>query len=554
MNTRAGANVYNKVSSTHGVLIVFHHQKGVAQIPQLLEGIDQLAVVPLMQADGRLIQNIQNAHEAGADLRCKANSLSLTAGESGSSPCKSQIRQTHSLQETQSCLDLPDDLIRNLRLGTGESQFIDKLQRLLHRQFAELPDGQPTHRDRAAHIGKPLSVAVGAGSGGHTLLQFLFRPVGLGLGIPPGHIGQNALKGLLQHTVAVAAIVLHLQFFSAGAVENHIPGKFRQLLPRCMQGKAVFLRHGGIVHQADAVGLGGAPTCDLNGALRQTLGLVRHHQIGVGNLLNTQAGADRAGAVGVVEREHPGRQLRHRYAAVIAGVVLGKQGHGVRCHLMQQHQTAGELAGSFNGIGQAAVQIGFQHQPIHHDLNMVLFVLFQGDLFRQIIEDPVHPGTDKAALAGILQYLGVLTLFAADHRSQQLEPGTLRQSQNLIHDLIDGLPPNFLAALGAVGRAHSGPEQAQIVIDLRHGTHGGTGVLGGGLLIDGNGGGKAVDLIHIGLVHLSEEHPGVGAEALHIPPLAFGIDGIKRQRGLAGAGKSRQHHQFIPRDLQINIL
>ena len=38
-----------------------------------------------------------------------------------------------------------------------------------------------------------------------------------------------------------------------------------------------------------------------------------------------------------------------------------------------------------------------------------------------------------------------------------------------------------------------------------------------------------------------------------IAALALGVDGIKRQRGLAGAGKSRQHDQSITRQLYIDI-
>jgi hypothetical protein len=40
-----------------------------------------------------------------------------------------------------------------------------------------------------------------------------------------------------------------------------------------------------------------------------------------------------------------------------------------------------------------------------------------------------------------------------------------------------------------VGRAHPRPQQTQIVVDLRHRAHGGAGVFGGGLLVDGDGGG-----------------------------------------------------------------
>ena len=127
------------------------------------------------------------------------------------------------------------------------------------------------------------------------------------------------------------------------------------------------------------------------------------------------------------------------------------------------------------------------------------------------------------------------------------------QGQDLVDDLVDGLLLDFLAAVGAVGGAHPGPQQAEVVVDLRHRAHGGAGVFAGGLLVDGDGRGQAVDVVHVGLLHLPQEHPGVGAEALHIAPLALGVDGVKGQRRLAAAGEAGEHHQLVPGDGDVDI-
>ena len=184
---------------------------------------------------------------------------------------------------------------------------------------------------------------------------------------------------------------------------------------------------------------------------------------------------------------------------------------------------------------------------------MVLQVLLQRDILRQLVEVPVHAGADVAAAAGVLQHLGVFTLAAPHHRRHHLDAGTLRQGHDLVDDLVHRLLADLPAALGAVGHAHPRPQQAEVVIDLRHRAHGGAGVLAGGLLVDGDGRGQAVDIVHVGLVHLAQKHTGVGAEALHIPALAFGVDGIKRQRAFAAAAESRQHHQLVPGDGDVDI-
>ena len=141
----------------------------------------------------------------------------------------------------------------------------------------------------------------------------------------------------------------------------------------------------------------------------------------------------------------------------------------------------------------------------------MLFVLFAGDVLRQVVENAVHPHTGKAALPGIFKYLFVLALLAPDHGRQDDKPGALSQRLHPVHDLIDGLAADLLSAPGAVGRAHPRPEETEVVVDFRHGAYGGAGIFGGGFLIDGNGRGKAVDGIHVRLVHLAQKLPGIGA-------------------------------------------
>ena len=64
---------------------------------------------------------------------------------------------------------------------------------------------------------------------------------------------------------------------------------------------------------------------------------------------------------------------------------------------------------------------------------------------------------------------------------------------------------------------------------------------------------QTVDRVNVRLVHLPEEHPGVGRERLDIPPLSLGIDRIEGQARFARPGKPRQHHQLIPRNADAYI-
>jgi hypothetical protein len=88
------------------------------------------------------------------------------------------------------------------------------------------------------------------------------------------------------------------------------------------------------------------------------------------------------------------------------------------------------------------------------------------------------------------------------------------------------------AALGAEGPAGSGPEEPQIVLDLRGRPHRGAAGLGGILLLDGHGRGDPLHQVHVRLLHPLQELLGVGGQALHVPALTLGVDGVEGQRAL----------------------
>ena len=60
---RARTDIHNVVSRKHGVLVVLDHDQRVAEVTQPLKGREQLVVVALVQTDGRLVEDIQHAHQ-----------------------------------------------------------------------------------------------------------------------------------------------------------------------------------------------------------------------------------------------------------------------------------------------------------------------------------------------------------------------------------------------------------------------------------------------------------------------------------------------------------
>lgn len=61
-----------------------------------------------------------------------------------------------------------------------------------------------------------------------------------------------------------------------------------------------------------------------------------------------------------------------------------------------------------------------------------------------------------------------------------------------------------------VGNTDPGIQKAQIIVYLRNRPHSGTGIVGCGFLINGNGRGQTVYLIHIGFFRIAQKLPGIG--------------------------------------------
>ena len=183
----------------------------------------------------------------------------------------------------------------------------------------------------------------------------------------------------------------------------------------------------------------------------------------------------------------------------------------------------------------------------------MFFIFVQVDRLGQVVEIAVHADADIAALFCVLKGFDVLALSGADNRRQNLDARGFRKRQHLVHNLIHRLLADFLPADRAVRHAHPGPQKAQVIVNLCHRSHSGPGIPAGGFLVNGNCRGKAVDAVHIRLIHLSQKLPGIGGQGLHIPPLSLRINRIKRQRRLAAAGNSGNHRELVTGNVYIHI-
>jgi hypothetical protein len=65
---------------------------------------------------------------------------------------------------------------------------------------------------------------------------------------------------------------------------------------------------------------------------------------------------------------------------------------------------------------------------------------------------------------------------------------------------------------------------------------------------------QAFDQVDIGLFHQLQELPGVGRQRFDVAALALGVQGVKGERGFAGAGQAGDHDELVARQVEVDVL
>ena len=95
-------------------------EHGVAEALQALEGLEQAVVVLLVEADRRLVEDVEDAGQAGADLRREADALALAAAQCARLAVEVQVIEPDIVQEAEALVDLLEDGAGDLALLRGQ--------------------------------------------------------------------------------------------------------------------------------------------------------------------------------------------------------------------------------------------------------------------------------------------------------------------------------------------------------------------------------------------------------------------------------------------------
>ena len=160
----AGAEVEQVVGAGDHFAVVLDDQQRVAQVAELLQGVEQPAVVARVQADRRLVEHVEHAAQAAADLAGQADALRFAAGERRGR--RGRASGSSSPTSTRNCSrlsNLADQLAGDFLLVRASSfHFLTCVEQLAQRRAAELVERAVAEPHGRGVVAQPAAAAHGA--------------------------------------------------------------------------------------------------------------------------------------------------------------------------------------------------------------------------------------------------------------------------------------------------------------------------------------------------------------------------------------------------------
>lgn len=212
------------------------------------------------------------------------------------------------------------------------------------------------------------------------------------------------------------------------------------------------------------------------------------------------------------------------------------------------------LQGLPHGIAQRRFVAGVDHHIGHRQFDGVFLIAVQARPGADRDEGAVDAQMGVALAACPFGQVGVVALARRHQRRQHADVLALVFAQQARHDLVGVLRLDRHLAIGAVLGAQLDVQQAQEVMDFRHGGHGRLASAAAGALFDRHGGRDAEDGVHVGLAGRLHDGARIGVERFEVAPLAFVEQDVEGQGRLARPGHARDDRELVARDLDVDVL
>ena len=141
MDAGGRADVDDIVGLADRVLVVLDDDDGVAEVAEVAERVEEAGIVALVEADRGLVEDVEDAGQAGADLRGEADALALAAGERAGGAGEGQVVEPDIDEELQALADLLQD-------ARGDLVLLWRQRRRAGRRTRPWPCGSTSRRPR----------------------------------------------------------------------------------------------------------------------------------------------------------------------------------------------------------------------------------------------------------------------------------------------------------------------------------------------------------------------------------------------------------------------
>ena len=383
MHARTRTDIDHIVGLANRVLVVLDHDHRVAEVAQVLQRVEQPFVIALMQANGRLVENVHHADQPGADLAGQTNALRFAAGQGVGAAVQRQIVQADIDQELQALADFLEDFV-------GDFAAPARAASARRRNRKASPIGRlvtagsvcsSTKTCRASRRSR-VPRQSGQGCGAEKLGQFLAHRRRFGFVIAALEVPDDAFERVRAFDdVAAAVEVLEVDILLAAAEQQDPSDVLRQLSNGASRlNRSAWPASGASGSNRRCAG----PSRESRPGQRQFAGLTRRSVIE--ELLHAQAVAGRAGAGRVVEREQPrleladGRGCRSGRRSSAEKIISSPR---LIVHRRDQRDAVRQLQRGFKRFGQALLQVGAHFEAVDDDFDGVLLLLIE---FRRLVE------------------------------------------------------------------------------------------------------------------------------------------------------------------------
>ncbi len=293
---RPGPDVHHPVGGADGVLVVLDHDQRVAEVAEPDQRLEQPAVVALVQPDRRLVEHVEHADQAGADLRGQPDPLCLPAGQRRRCPVQRQVVKPHIQQEAQPGGHLSQDGARDLLIPLGQPQRWQSRGQLPDRQRAQFRDGPAVDGHREGYRLQPGPAAGRAGDLAHETREPVVACLILAVVMLSLDVGDRALEaGVVGALPPVPGCVLNMNLLVMSVQQSMLGGGGQPGPGRVDAEPERVAERLDQPHEV-VVDVPAAPHVDR--ALGEGLAGIRHHELRVDLHPRAQASAVGTGAPG----------------------------------------------------------------------------------------------------------------------------------------------------------------------------------------------------------------------------------------------------------------